>query len=132
MILTHHDGGFNPRLFNMSNGRDVRHGGRIVQRLTLSILADDMINNAWRRGDNFQIEFSQQSLRNNLQMQQSQKSAAKAVSQSGGMFRLPRKTGIIERQASQSLFEMVIIIGIMGKHAAKNHLPQRLESRQRL
>ena len=105
----------------MVNMHDVGHIGRIVQLLHGAVIHMQLIDHAGRGGDEVDIKFALNALANNFQMQQPQKTAAKAKAQSGRGFHFKIKTRIIQPELGHGLAQIFKLRRIGRKQAAKNH-----------
>ena len=131
IIVRHHDGGLDPRLFDEGDARHIGHVGRVVQLLHRAVIHVQAIDDARRGGDKIDVEFAFQPLLDDLQMQETEEAAAKTEAQRGAGFHFVGEASVVQMQAAERVAQILELRGIDGKEAAEHHLLRRLESGQR-
>ena len=80
-----------------------------------------MVAHAGRGGDQVELVLALQPLLNDLHVEQSQESAAKAEAQRDGAFRLEEEGRIVQPQLLQSIAQQRVFVGVHGIKAGKDH-----------
>ncbi len=104
----------------------------VVQLLHAAVGARDVVNHRRRRRDQVEVEFARQPLLDDLQMQQSQKPAAKAEAQRRRAFGLVMEACIVQAQLAQAVAQLFEVIGIHREQPAPDHGESRAEACQGL
>src|SRR5262249_45241160 len=70
IFVRHQDRRLDPRLFDLLDADDVRHGGRIVQLHDVAVGLVDLVYDRRRGGDEIQVELALETLADDVEMEQ--------------------------------------------------------------
>ena len=92
----------------------------------------DLVDHRWRGGDEIEIEFSGETLLDDLEVQKPQEPAAEAKAQRCRGFHFEREAGIVETQLAHGRAQFVEVRGIDREETTEHHRLGRAEVGQRL
>ena len=90
-----------------------------------------LVHHRRRGGDQVQIIFAGQPFLNDFQVEQAQKTAAKAKAQRRARFHFKAEAGVVEAQLADAFAQFFKVRGISGEEAAEHHGLHFLEPGQR-
>jgi len=102
----------------------------IVDHDLLAVFEVDQKSHAGSGGNDRNVVFPQHPFLHDLQVQHAQKSAAEAISQSGGIFLFIHQRGVVELELGDRIHQVFIVFAIDGKNAAEHHRLGLLKARQ--
>ena len=103
------------------NQRRVRHAGRVVNLVHLTIFGIDAVTHVRHRGNHIHVELTVQTLLHYLHVKQAQKTAAETKPQSHGTLGREGERGIVKLQFLKRRAQVLKILRLYRIHAGKNH-----------
>ena len=116
-----HDAGLDHGLLHVVDLGGVREAGGVVDDHGLAGHHLHPIDHGGAGGDEIEIEFPLQSLRDDLHVQKPQKAAAEAVPEGRAGLFLEGQGGVVQLQLFQGLHQVPVVGAVGGIDAAKDH-----------
>jgi len=109
------------RLFDLGDVRHVRHERRIIHFLHRAVGQINLVHHARIRRDDVHVVFTTQTFLHDLQVEQTQKSAAETKPERHRCFRRIHKRRVIELQLRHRRFQRFVIRRVDRINAAEHH-----------
>ncbi len=119
-------------LFNVLDGRRVRHDHGVIQDVLDAVGGEDLVNDRRVSRKNVEIVLAAQTLLNDFHVQETQEAATETKAQGRRTFRGIRQRGIVNRQFRQGGLQLFVICRVEGIDAAEYHWADFLKARDRL
>ena len=125
------DKSFDGRLLDLGDVSLLGQEGRVVDFLDGTVAEREPIDHAGVGGDDVHVVFAAQAFLDNLQVEQTEKTAAKAKAQGNRSLRLVDERRVVQLEFGHVGLEMLVIGGVDRVNAAEHHRMNLLKSRQR-
>ena len=122
------DLGFDEGFFDEFQVVGVRKVGRIVHDDVLAGLGSGTVAHVGHRRDDRHVELPLEAFLDNFHVQHPEEATAKTESQSCGRLRLKHQRGIVELEFLHGAPQFLVLVGVHGVDAGKNHGLHILES----
>ena len=121
----------NPGLVDALDARGVGHVRRVVERERRAVGQRHAVDHARRRRHEVEAEFALQPLLHDLQVEQAEKAAAEAETQSGRALGIVVEARIVQAELGEALPQPLVVVGIDREEPAEDHRHAWPKARQR-
>ena len=90
------------------------------------------VDDAWRGGDEVEIELAREALLDDFEVQEPKEAAAEAEAERGGGFHFVAEAGVVEAKRPHGGAEIFEVGGVQREEPAEDDRLRRLEARQRV
>ena len=130
VFVRYKDRRLDARLFQVVHIGEVGHIGRVVQLLHRAVFHVNVVNNARRGGDEFNVILALDPVADHLKVQKPEEPTAKAKAQRRRCFHLVAEARIIERQLFNRVAQVFKLGTVHREQATEHHRHRGLKARQ--